>query len=289
MTVTKLRKDGENFIRSKCKGSGNSKLRGSATDKSGYNKYNPTAVLPYCSPLTTTSKLCISNSTINGGITTNGELAEALIKWYNKYAEEFSMDANIMAAQAYHESAYIIWNYAVNSTASGISQFIDATIYDIIMRNSRGGMSAADKEAISKNMIDYTYPEKPTHPPFLTDYDLGRQNRPILHQNIIDNPEIMIKAQFAYMKGISTQCDALASCTLFGYSRGPAHIKSSSYSAAIASAKSKGKSYESEGIKYVYKIFKTLYNNFGYRHLNMAIDENGNPVVPFDPFFANPG
>jgi len=288
MATTKLRKEGEAFIRSKCSGSGTSKLRGSAADKNGY-KYNPTAVLPYCSPLTEPNKPWISNPNINGGIRTNGELGEALIRWYNKYAEEFQMDANIMAAQAYQESAFIVWNYAVNSSASGISQFIASAVYDIIMRNSRGGMSAADKQAISKNMIGYTYPAKVTQNPFLVDFPQGRQNRPILHQNIIDNPEIMIKAQFAFMKWISTRCDGLASCTLFGYNRGPGFVKSSSYSAAIASAKGEGNSYENEGIKYVYRIFKSLYENFGYRHLNMAIDAAGNPVVPFDGFNASLG
>lgn len=284
MAVTKLTQAGENFIRSKCNGSGNSKLQGTAADKRGYKK-NPTAVLPYCSPLTTTSKVWTSNPAINGGISTNAQLGEALIRWYNKYAEEFEMDANIMAAQAYQESAFIVWNYAVNSSASGISQFVDDAVYDIIMRNSRGGMSAADKEAISKNMIGYTYPETPTKNPFLVDYDLGRQNRPILHQNIIDNPEIMIKAQFAYMKYIATRCDSLASCTLFGYNRGPGFVKSSSYPAAIAAAKSYGNSYENEGINYVYRIFKNLYDNFGYKELDITKEAAEN----FDSFNANLG
>ena len=285
MAVTKLRKEGENFIRSKCSGTGTSKLRGKATDKKGY-KNNPTAVLPYCSPLTTTSYEWISNPAINGGIRTNGELGEALIKWYNQYAEEFQMDANIMAAQAYQESAYIVWNFAVNSTASGISQFVDDAIYDIIMRNSRGGMSAADKQAISKNMIGYTYSTgTPPKDKFLVDFHAGRVNRPILHQNIIDNPAIMIKAQFAYMKWISTRCDKLASCTLFGYSRGPGYVKSSSYSAAIALAKGQGNSYEDEGIKYVYRIFNNLYQNFGYKHLDITKEA----AATFDKFNATLG
>lgn len=285
MATIKLTKAGENFIRSVCSGTGNSKLRGSAVDKRGY-KNNPTAVLPYCSPLTTTSKLWISNPDINGGITTNAQLAEALIKWYNKYGEVFELDPNILAAQAYQESLFIVWNYAVNSTASGISQFIAGAVYDIIIKNTRGGMSAADKQAISKNMIGYTYsPAKAPEDPFLVSYELGRQNRPILHQNIIDNPEIMIKAQFAFMKYVSTRCDNLASCTLFGYSRGPGYVKSSSYSAAIAAAKAQGNSYEDEGITYVYRIFKNLYDNFGYKNLDMTKEAAAN----FDAFNANLG
>jgi len=287
MATTKLRKQGEAFIRSKCSGSGNSKLRGTASDKKGY-KYNPTAVLPYCSPLTTTSKVWESNPNINGGIETNGELAEALIRWYNEYAEEFEMDANIMAAQAYQESAFIVWNYAINSSASGISQFVDDAVYDIIMKNTRGGMSNSDRQAISKNMIGYSFPDKVTKVPFLTDHNLGRQNRPILHQNIIDNPRIMIKAQFVFMKHISTYCNALASSTLFRYNRGLMTLKTtSSYGEVINMAKNPkfGGGYENEGINYVYRIFKLLYENFGYRQLNITDEAAEN----FDGFNANLG
>ena len=262
MAVTKLRKEGENFIRSKCNGSGDSKLRGSANDKGGY-KYNLEGVLPYCSPLTTTSKQWTSNPLINGGVSTNGELGEALIKWYNKYAEVFGMDANIMAAQAYQESAFIVWNYAVNSSASGISQFVASTFYEGVMKNKRNSFTNAELVALTKNMIDYTYSSgTPPENPFLVKYELGRQNRPILHQNIIDNPEIMIKAQFDYMKFISTRCEKMASCSLFGYNRGPYLTNSSSYSAWIAAAKSYSNNYENEGIIYVYRIFKSLYNNY---------------------------
>ena len=286
MAATKLRKEGENFIRSKCSGTGTSKLRGKATDKTPY-KYNPDAVLPYCSPLTTKTYEWISNPDINGGVRTNGELGEALIKWYNQYAEEYSMDANIMAAQAYQESAYIVWNYAVNSSASGISQFVDDAVYDVIAKNGYGGFTNAERQAITKDMIGYTFTTgTPPQDPFLTDYELGRQNRAILHQNIIDNPKIMIKAQFAYMKFISTRCNKLASCTLFGYSRGPYLLNSnSSYSAWIAAAKSRGKSYEDEGIKYVYRIFDNLYKNFGYKHLDITKEAAAN----FDKFNATLG
>ena len=284
MGTVKLTKSGENFIRNKCNGSGNSKLRGNAGDKNGYSN-NPTAVLPYCSPLTTTSKLWISNPDINGGITTNAQLGEALIKWYNKYAEIYQMDANVLAAQAYQESAYIIWNYAVNSTASGISQFVASAVYSVISSNKYGGFSTVERQVISKNMIGYTYSSGiPPKDPFLVDYELGRKNRAILHQNIIDNPEIMIKAQFEYMNFIATRCDNLASCTLFGYSRGPYLLEapSSSYSSWINAAKSKGNSYENEGINYVYRIFSNLYQNFDYKQLDMTKEA----AQKFDKFNA---
>ena len=285
MTVVKLKKEGKDFIRSQCSGTGNSKLRGSAADKKPY-KNNPTAVLPYSSPLTTTSKVWISNPDINGGIRTNSELAEALIRMYDKYAEIYEMDANILAAQAFQESRYIIWNYAVNSTASGISQFVDNTIYGVIVSNKYGGFTDAERQGITKNMIGYNFSTStPPQTPFLVDYELGRKNRPILHQNIIDNIDIMIKAQFIYMKFIGTRCDNLASCTLFGYNRGPYLLKnpSSSYQSWIQAAKEHSSGYEDEGVVYVYRIFKSLYNSFGYKSLNITKQE----MESFDYFNAN--
>lgn len=287
MAVTRLSKAGENFIHSKVNGTGNSKLSGSASDKKGYKK-NPTAVLPYCYPLTNVNKVWTSNPIINGGIITNDELANALIRWYNKYAEIYEMDANIMAAQAYQESAYIIWNYAVNSTASGISQFVAGSFYEVIIKNKRKNFTDIELIALTKNMSGYSYQPgvKPPEDPFVTDYLLGRHNRPILHQNIIDNPELMIKAQFDYMKWISGRCEQLASCTLFGYSRGPNLLNNnSSYTAWIKAAQNPkyDEGYENEGIHYVYMIFKNLYQNFGYTELDMSESTKKN----FDKFNAN--
>lgn len=271
MATTKLTEKGEAFIRSKVNGSNKSYLQGTAT-----------AVLPYCYPLTQTSKVWTSNPLINGGIDypngirTNDQLATALIKWYNKYAddEHFSMDANILAAQGYEESALKIWNYAINSSASGISQFVARTFYESIIKNKRGNFTDTEIIALTTNMSGYTYQSGVTPPinPFVVDNKLGRYNRPILHQNIIDNPEIMIKAQAEYMKWISTRCNSVASCTLFGYSRGPyLAYNNDSYNDWINAAITKIKSgYEKEGITYVYRIFKNLYTNFGYSELNIT-------------------
>jgi len=278
MAYKKITKLGEEFIRENCNGTGKSNLYGT----------NPIGVLPFCDPLTSPNKKWLSNPNINGGIETNDELADALIKWYNEYSKIFNLDANILAAQAYQESKFNVWIYAPNnSTASGISQFLAATIYDVIARNIYGEFTDTERMAITKNMINYTFVSGKTPPktPFLIDYFTGRQNRSILHQNIIDNPEIMIKAQFVYMKAISKRCDKLASCTLFGYSRGLGYVKSSSYSAAINNATGKGNSYEKEGINYVYRIFKYLYDNFGYKQLNITDEAAKN----FDKFNATLG
>src|SRR5690606_12410655 len=56
-------------------------------------------------------------------ITTNDQLALQLIKWYNYYAKEYEIDANIIAAQGFAESAYKVWVFPQTSNAGGISQF----------------------------------------------------------------------------------------------------------------------------------------------------------------------
>jgi hypothetical protein len=260
MGAVKLKPEAEKYIRTICNGNGNSLL-------SGKNKY----VLPYCSPQSI-DVIWTSNPDINGGIKTNSELGEALIKWYNKYANIYQLDVNILAAQAYQESLFKVWNYAKTSTASGICQFISVTVFDVIMRGLYGKFTDDERKAISRNVNGYTFAPNGTPPknPFIVDNALGRENRAIIHQNIIDNPEIMIKAQFVYMNYISERCDKLASCALFGYNRGPGYVQSSSYVESINNATKKGGGYEKEGIDYVYKIFKNLFENFGYSELDIT-------------------
>jgi len=289
MAVTKISKKGEEFIRSKINGTGTSYLSGSAKDKYGSVPDNPTKVLPFCNPLTNINDVWTSNPNINGGVRTNDELATALIKWYNKYAETFEMDANVMIAQAYQESGLKVWNYAVNSTACGITQFVDNTFLALI-QNNRNRFSTAELQALTTGMYDYTYQPGVTPPKdrFLKTERLGKKNRAIIHQNIVDNPEIMIKAQFDYMDYIGTYCGDLASSTLFRYNRGLMTLKkTSSYTEVIEMAQSpkRSKDYEVEGINYVYAIFKLLYDNFGYKKLNITDEAKNN----FDSFNASLG
>ena len=97
-------------------------------------------------------------------------------------------------------------------------------------------------------------------------------NRHQLHQNITDNPEIMIKAQFIYMNYIGNKCDYLASSSLFGYNRGHAFVKKN-YKDSIISAAKHDLYYEIEGIGYVDKIFKFLIKYFGYNDLKKDYDD----------------
>ena len=247
MAYTKLSEEGKRFIRKVCNGSGNSFLQGKSPYKT---KNNPHGVLPYCIPPTSPTYIWAGHPKFNGvPITTNDELANAIINWYDKYAKIYEIDANVVAAQGYQESGYKIWNYALTSTASGISQFIVEAVLSYIIWNIgvSPGFTTDEINAITKNIIGEngaaTPTEKKSESTYSVSTTLGKKNRPILHQNIIDNPEIMIKAQCRYMRNNANK-NSLASVSLFGYSRGPGYIKKT-YTESIQSA-TNGK-YTTEG------------------------------------------
>lgn len=284
-----LTRTGKAFITNVCSGTNRSLLDGKSQykiDDISSNLYNPNGVLPFCIPETSPTKIWYSNAEHNGKkIQNNQELGIALIDWFDKYGEIFQMDANIIAAQAWAESAYNIWIYPLTSTASSISQITIDTIYEIVVKNKFAtkldyNFTTAEIAAITKNVTGNTQND------YDVSYPQGKKNRPILHQNMIDNPEIMIKAQYSYMKFISNKCNGIASSTLFGYNRGPYLPVCSSYTKSINNAISKrGKGYEKEGIDYVWKIFQLLgnqrYNSngwFGYHWLNLN--------EPFDKYAA---
>lgn len=285
MAFIAITSQGEAFIRNVCKGDGNSLLRGnkpSVIKAENSNYYNPNGVLKYCYPEVDADKIWISNATDDNGnlITTNEQLGECLIKWYNDYAKLFEMDANILAAQAYIESNYKIWTYALTSTASGISQFIVETVFDVIITNknaTKNEYKFTDTEiaAITKNVSGGNLKIFDT---YNVSTILGRTNRPFIHQNIIDNPKIMIKAQFVYMKYISNKCGGYASSTLFGYNRGHGYAYPS-YTKSIEQTKINApKGYEVEGINYVFKVFCLLGKKYVPNDNSVA---KGNPLGYF--------
>ena len=271
MAEYKLKQKTKDYILDNYIGAGTSRV-------SGKNSY----VLPYSLPKPTPVKVWTSNPAINGGIDypngirTNAELAEALFGWYDKYGGLYKVDPNILMAQAMAESGLKLWNYAPTSTANGISQFTIITVYDYIITNRVKQFSDAERQAITKDIPDYTFASTGTQPktPFYVKYDGGQINRQQMHQNVIDNPEILIKAQFIYMGRMADRCDGIASVALFAYNRGAKYLKGSSYALAVAAASkeppdSRGNLYQTEGINYVHKIFKRLYDDFGYSELNM--------------------
>ena len=254
MAYTKLSEEGLKFIRKVCEGNGNSLLQGK-------NKY----ALPYTTPPDTRTWTCNIQDPKDSSkmITTNKQLGEALIFWFDKFAEIYQLDANVIAAQAFAESSYIAWNYAGGkSTASGINQFTMTTIYWVIVENLghprvANAMSEGDIADITHNL---------RNPLSKNSYQVGSTlpadayyNRPILHQNVIDNPGIMIKAQCYYMKNIADKSDSLTSTSLFCYSRGM--YMSKTYSRAIQRCdkdNSGNLKYKDEGLNYVLKIFGIL-------------------------------
>ncbi len=258
-----LTRAGKSFINSVCSGTGRSLLDGKSNAKitdTGSKYYNPDGHLPFCMPVISASKIWYSQAKYNGKTIQNDqELGIALIDWYDKYGKIFQMDANIIAAQGWAESGYKIWNYPLTSTASGIGQFTVEAVFDVIATNKFATQpeyrfTAQEIAAITKNWSGNTSDIKS----FKVGYPLGKRNRPYLHQNICDNPEIMIKAHYAYMKYLSGRCDGIASSSLFGYNRGPAYAFPS-YTRSISSA-TNSDNYEKEGIDYVFKIFQLLGN-----------------------------
>ena len=253
MAYKKITKSGELFMRTIANKNGvNGLIRGK-------NKYE----IPFTYDVTLPSELVATIIDDDGNaITNNIQFINYLIKLYNKYGELYDLDANILVAQAYAESGYKLWNYAKTSTASGISQFIKSTVKEIIINNKF-------------NITDILFTEDEidaiTKDVDLINYE-NISNRHQLHQNITDNPEIMIKAQFIYMNYIGNKCDYLASSSLFGYNRGHAFVKKN-YKDSIISAANYDLYYEIEGIGYVDKIFKFLIKYFGYNDLKKDYDD----------------
>lgn len=194
-------------------------------------------------------------------VTTNDQFAEYLITSFNNNASSYGIDANIMAAQGFQESAYKAWNYPKTSTAAGISQFLMLTIYDVIY--NRRLITGTDKAKLIKNM------ELPDYETSwigvvgkgkYTALDRTRQykNHSILHQNVCDNPDVIIKAQCAFMNWITGRNNDLASSTLYAYSRGSGY-KSKNYVELVNFvAKNKGNKFSKDGTDYVNKIFAYL-------------------------------
>ena len=250
MAYEKLTDLGKKFITYVCTKGGTNLLSG--------QKREP---LPYTKPPLLQTWTCdiTDPQDANKKITNGTELANALIYWFNTYAQEYELDANVIAAQAYAESNYIMWTYASNSAASGVNQFTMLTIFGIIVEN-HGKSTRMTPNEIAVITNGLTKPlSRNSYDVDSKDYTDAFANRPILQQNVIDNPGIMIKAQCRYMKNIANDCGSLTSTSLFCYSRGPAYL-ADTYSKAIQKCvNKKGQDpYTNEGLNYVLKIFGIL-------------------------------
>jgi hypothetical protein len=231
-------------------------------------------------------------------ITNPATLANKLIEWYDKYAKIYSMNANVLAAQSFVESKYKLWDFSIGKdestntqypAAMGLTQFVKITMNGIASHtDSYNGITPVFTNAERNVLYKYTSS---------TEYD-----KPIMLQNMMDNPELMIKAQCMYMKYCANRANGLASSALFGYNRGDGYISKISYTDTIQNCKNdkrKKLSYFEEGVSYVFKTFAVLgdINNqtgfnkgidgyFGYNFLEM----NATPsvkAVEFDWYYAN--
>jgi N-acetyl-anhydromuramyl-L-alanine amidase AmpD len=299
---TKITEQGKNFISEIINKNGESLLTGN------------NGILPFSddgsgNPI---DKKWIVNAKFNGEELTINNLKDALIFWFEKWSNKYELDPNVLAAQAYVESGYKIWWYDTKTTKSGINGFTMSMVYSIIIENFsdvRPEMTINEQTDILLNLnagkSSTSY--QPTSGNENTK-QIARSNRGILHQNIINHPEIMIKAQARYMRYLSNNCAKLASTSLFCYNRGTNYI-ANTYSRAIEKSKKNDTKPElNEGLNYVLKIFgvlgdtnnliKASFNkkykpknySFGYDDIfitNNNSDLNTYPNDNFDSFKAN--
>ena len=211
------------------------------------------------------------------GLTNPEDVARQYIKWINKYSKQYNLDANYLAALIEIESGLRSWIYVRkytnsnnHSSASGLCQFLVKTLWAVVIdTNSRYGggeftqqerqLIGTDNNNIYRSSFDYYNVVTQT----------GRKaRREWLHQNIIDNPEISIKAMCLYIRFIADRCSGLANSTLFCYNRGYA-FASDDYKKTVSKAKGYGgdPNYHVEGVNYVFKIFSKLDNSYGYNLL----------------------
>lgn len=251
MSYVPLTQDGKAFIRH----------IGNSTQNNGLITGGNSYPLPYASSnvYNFTAKAYDHNNKL---ITSNTQLCESLIVWFDKYSKIYDLDANIIAAQAIAESGFKIWNYS-ETGAMGLTQFTMTTVYDVLISNNYSVTPKFSDDEIGKITSGVTDLS------FQTSYfnsdssnantrAVAKSNRLIVHQNIIDNPEIMIKAQCRLMKKIAQNNQHWASSTLFLYNRASG-ISSKSYTDAIIKVDNMFKgTYINEGLKYVKHIFGLL-------------------------------
>jgi hypothetical protein len=277
MGFIKISKRGEEFILNRCISNGvygNDKF-------SGKRKF----ALPKSTVAIDTVFTAKPKDDEQKDITTPEVLAQNLISWFNFYCKEYKLDANIIAAQAYVESGYFLWVYSEGG-AMGISQFLDAAVFDTIIKNKYtfqqewddivNGM-AGDTSNIIYHIPNFNTGDKSKLSTPQT-AAIAKSNRAILFQNVINNPKIMIKAQCFMMDKIGQRNNNLASSSLFAYNRG-AYLTSNSYDDVIQkAAKQFGNSYIKEGLEYVSRVFGVL---GGYEPLLPKSTINPNERISF--------
>lgn len=225
-----ITKKGKEFIRNRCKVTFSRGLGGGNVLSGFYNYRQKDGK--------TQAKEVVSASIRDDSgnlITDVNTYAEQLIIWFEKYGQQYNMNPNVLAAQAYQESQYRAYAYPKTSTAMGITQFTVPTTFRVVIANNFGGFTSSEIATITNGISGNKFREK-TYLVVKGDYnryiDSNREessqaidNNKILFQNIVNNPQIMIKAQAIYLSAIAKFHNNLAASTLTLYFAGP-NIKS---------------------------------------------------------------
>lgn len=286
----KLTEKGKNFIRTKCKGTGRYRLDGKM-DKP----------LPSCSPPIPSSKIWYSNATWNNKkIIDDTMYGEALIDWFDEYANNYKIDPNVVAARIFLESSFCTWAYVTNSNKSssmGLSQFTNETTSDVFFSSGYRKYWTNDEiAAMTKNLINFTdiidgkiviVGDKHS---IITSNEIGRTNRPFLFQNMVDNPKLCLKAAFIYMSVLADKVNRLASSTLLCYYLGGVGKKCETYTDTMKEQYNKSfykndKTTVDNAIKSTSEAFALLQKEFGY-NLTNNYDSN-TKTLAFDSFNIN--
>jgi hypothetical protein len=256
MATKLLTKEGKEFIRNV----------GNYFTKNKGDKYLLTGQKNYRLPVSNQPDPIVWNTNVidirkNAPIVNNSQFIEYIIYLFDLYATQYDVDANIIAAQSFQESEYICWNYAQNSSASGISQFIMKTMYELIY--NKKWLTQDEKNKILLNFVDPTMAsswvdvEKSDELDQLN-IDKQKSNHAVLHQNIINHPDISIKLQCRLVDYIAKNNNNLASSVLFCYNRG-SELKSTNYVELVNRyTKNKGEKTAQEGLYYAESIFGYL-------------------------------
>jgi hypothetical protein len=212
--------------------------------------------------------------------TTSTRFVELLIHWFNKYGLYYKVDPNIIAAQAYQESTFNSWTYSGSKSvatyggALGITQFLPGTIFEVMINTAGGGDFGKLNEEFTndeKNLIKNNLTGNPNIDSAYVvngnDRDIGITNRSILHQNVINNPELMIKAQCVYMNLIGKRNANIAASSLFAYNAAGGN-KSKNYNDAVFKVLTN----RAAGVDYVKKIITSLNKNFGYNFSEASLE-----------------
>lgn len=206
--------------------------------------------------------------------------ATYIIKYINKYSEVFLLDANIIAAQIYVESGFSPVSYKKNNTL-GVCGLTDYEFVKYLFDDS-DSLTSTDVNKFKLNISGDSSTIK-TYIPYLNinqddldekinktksnqkDNELAAYNRPIMFQNIIDNPYLSIYVQCILISLYGSKNNNLASSSLLNY-----YLRSQESSGSYVELMNKNNKIYGNidiALKYVEDTLKVLagkYPNLGY-------------------------